>query len=272
MRGPCVERFLQGVAKIGIFAFQLAAKLLPMGNDKAFRNMNELLAALSQAERELASGTLGVEGLEVACADVRELYERLVVLRHKAREAAVAPAAKPKPAPATVPNEPAPAMVKEPAPAPATIRLDTRPPETTPRQVSLIEAIEATEATGPEKPAPAAAPEPKPALAAKPATAPKPAAVADVKKDTPTLAEKLEQAAIPDLAKAISLSHKFWFVAELFNGDRITYDKTIDLLNSMPNGAAAKDHLEREVLAKLRKPADPEALATFNELLKRRYA
>jgi hypothetical protein len=263
-----LERFLQGVAKIGIFAFELVAKLLPMGNDKAFRNMNELLAALSQAERELASGTLGVEGLEVACADARELYERLVVLRHKAREAVVAPVAKP----ATVPKEPVPTVVKEPAPEPTAIRLDTRPPEVSPRQVSLIEAIEATEATGPEKPAPVAAPTPKPSPAAKPTPAPKSTAAADAKKGAPTLAEKLEHAAIPDLAKAISLSHKFWFVAELFNGDRITYDKTIDLLNSMSDGAAAQDHLEREVLAKLRKPADPEALATFTELLKRRYA
>jgi hypothetical protein len=129
--------------------------------------------------------------------------------------------------------------------------------------VSLIEAIEATEAAAQGSVPPAPPQEP----VAPQRTTPPPGQ----KKAAPTLAEKLEQAAIPDIAKAISLSHKFWFVAELFNGDRITYDKTIDLFNSMPDGAAAQEHLEREVLAKLRKPADPEALATFTELLKRRY-
>ena len=43
-----------------------------MAKDKAFRNMNELIAALARTERELASGTLGVEGLETACGDARE--------------------------------------------------------------------------------------------------------------------------------------------------------------------------------------------------------
>ena len=179
-----------------------------MAQEKAFRNMNELITALAKAERELAGGTLGVDGLETACADARELYERLIVLRHKAREAAVA-----SPAPAVAP---------------------------------------ARTQSGVEGPAPAPAP-----ASSKPA---------------PTLAEKLEQAAIPDLAKAISLSHKFWFVAELFNGDRITYDKSIDRLNTMPDGAAAQAFVQAEVIDKLRKPADPEALATFTELVKRRYA
>jgi hypothetical protein len=231
-----------------------------MAKDKSFRNMNELLAALLKAEHELASGALDVEGLEVACADARELYERLVVLRHKAREAAVTP-----PGRAVAREEPVPEPVKPTPPDPTAIRLDTRPTDPPSRQVSLIEAIEATEAASQgTEPPPASPPEP---VAATRASAP-----TGQKRTASTLAEKLEQAAIPDLAKAISLSHTFWFVAELFNGDRITYDKTVDLLNGLADGAAAQAYFEGEVLTKLRKPADPEALATFAELLKRRYA
>jgi len=91
-------------------------------------------------------------------------------------------------------------------------------------------------------------------------------------KQQPSLAEKLEKAALGDLGKAISLSHKFWFVAELFNGDRITYEKSIEKLNSFGGAAEAQAYLEKEVLAKLKKPADPEALTTFTELVQRRYA
>ena len=146
---------------------------------------------------------------------------------------------------------------------PSAIRLDTRPPEPAPRQVSLMDAIEASEKL-PEVTAAlhvaAQASGPQQVTSTRPAQAPS------------SLAEKLEKASIPDLAKAISLSHKFWFVAELFNGDRITYDKTIDRLNGMGGLAEAEAFIRSELIAKLSKPADPEALATFNELVKRRYA
>jgi len=81
----------------------------------------------------------------------------------------------------------------------------------------------------------------------------------------------MERASIPDLAKAISLSHKFWFVAELFNGDRITYEKSIDKLNTFASHASAQAFIDTEVIARLKKPADAEALATFTELVQRRY-
>jgi len=239
-----------------------------MGKDKGFRKLGDLVSALADAERGLAAGTMGQEGLETACSDARELYERLVVLRHKAREAALAGAVaqasdKPKEetAPPVKPPPPTTVTVAE----PGGIRLDTRPPDTPPRQTSLIEAIEATEQ------------EPHTGGEGTPRSAADPPAPGDVKRDTksktsPTLAEKLEKSSIADLGKAISLSHKFWFVAELFNGDRIGYEKTIIMLNGLPGKEAALALLDDEVLPKLKKPADPEALAAFRELLERRFA
>jgi hypothetical protein len=242
-----------GDAKIGNFALDLwVRKLLHMATDKAFRTMNEL-----------GQGALGLEGLEQACGDARELYERLVILRHKAREAAVQIAPAP---PASPKKEEAPPVAAEPPP----MRLDTRPPETTPRQVSLIEAIEATEQV-PEAAAPATLPSVEPPKGSMP-TDPVSEVPARSPTSATTLAEKLERASILDLSKAISLSHKFWFVAELFNGDRINYDKTIDRLNTLASHTEAQAFLQAEVLGKLKKPADPEALATFQELIKRRYA
>ncbi|MFN6176653.1 MAG: hypothetical protein ACK46G_03865 [Flavobacteriales bacterium] len=253
-----------GDAKIGNFALDLwVRKLLHMATDKAFRTMNELVSALAKAERELGQGALGLEGLEQACGDARELYERLVILRHKAREAAVQIAPAP---PASPKKEEAPPVAAEPPP----MRLDTRPPETTPRQVSLIEAIEATEQV-PEAAAPATLPSVEPPKGSMP-TDPVSEVPARSPTSATTLAEKLERASILDLSKAISLSHKFWFVAELFNGDRINYDKTIDRLNTLASHTEAQAFLQAEVLGKLKKPADPEALATFQELIKRRYA
>lgn len=216
-----------------------------MADDKGFRKMNELVAALVKAQHGLSSGELDVAGLESACADARELYERLVVLRHKAREGK-----------SKVPETSN--LASEPAPNAPSIRLDTRPAEV-PRQTSLIEAIEATEQAE------------VPAAQVEPMKAPTTPDAASGKKSG-TLAERMEKASIPDLGKAISLSHKFWFVAELFNGDRTTYDKSIEVLNGMSDHAAAKAFIDTEVIAKLKKPADPEALSTFTELVQRRYS
>lgn len=226
-----------------------------MSTDKPFRRINELVAALAAADKGLASGTLAADGLEAACDDARELYERLVVLRHKAREAMVNP-----PSEETGNAKPMQNVLREPAvqlvPEERPVRLDTRPPVEPPsRQTSLIDAIEHTEKQEPEKIATSSA-----------------AAAQASGKAAPSVAEKLEKAAVADLGKAISLSHKFWFVAELFNGDRITYDKSIEKLNAFKDLAEASAFIATEIVAKLKKPADPEALATFNELVERRYA
>ncbi|MBX2972584.1 MAG: hypothetical protein KF797_05740 [Flavobacteriales bacterium] len=210
-----------------------------MSNDKPFRKINELVEALSAASRELGTGTLQLNGLETACGDARELYERLVVLRHKAREAATGHAATPPPT-AAAPNK-----MREAAPEQeqAPLRLDTRPaPEPASRQTSLIEAIEHTE----QEKMPAKAP-------------------------APSLAEKMEKAAVSDLNKAISLSQKFWFVAELFNGDRTAYDKAIEQLNTGKDVTGAMAFVQNEVVAKLKKPADPEAVSSFTDLVQRRH-
>lgn len=241
-----------------------------MGKDKGYRTIQELVSALADAERGLASGALQMEGLETACSDARDLYERLVVLRHKARESATSATArnsfKAEPPAALVAE--APAEVEEPAP----LRLDTRPPMVSPRQTSLIEAIE----EGSEETEEAEVPELVAELAQEVPPPPSVAATSVEKSARPakasaTLAEKLEKASITDLSKAISLSHKFWFVAELFGGDRIFYDKSIGLLNALGDKEHAISYMENDVLSKLKKTADPEALSTFMDLIDRRY-
>ena len=86
-----------------------------------------------------------------------------------------------------------------------------------------------------------------------------------------TVAGKLEHAPVADLHKAIALSQKFWFIAEIFGGQRAFYEKTINALNAMGNAQAAEANLRHEVLDKLEKPPGEDVLATFMELLHRRF-
>lgn len=200
-----------------------------MGEEKPFRTLSDLLAALSTAGSHLDQGALDLDGLDTACQDARELYERLVVIRHKAREQRHGGA----------PPEQATADP---------IRLDTRP-SILPGQTSLIDAIAATEQE--EVPAPGAKRKKEPA--------------AKARGQEPGIA-------VHDLAKAISMNHKFWFTAELFNGDRSAFEKAVDTLNGAGGREQAHAFVQAEVLAKLDKQPDEEALTAFMELLDRRFA
>ena len=239
-------------------------------DDKRYKRIQDLVKALIEAERALEKGSLNVAGLEQACDDARELYERLVVLRHKAREgerpqppaAALALAAEPPAAPPSKPKDEAPPKAPDPRPAPV-IRLDTRSEI---RQTSLIDAI--AESTGVSKSDVGAD------AIAEPETPPartrteKPVKEPAVRHRS--VADKLGQAPIPDLGKAIALSQKFWFVAELYGGDREAFEQGVEAINTASGGDEAR-RLVEEQLSRLKKAPDPEALQAFLDLVERRH-
>ena len=227
--------------------------------ENGFSTLNDLARALSAAGQGLERGDLDLDGLEQACSDAREFYERLIILRHKAREAAVGRA--PKEEDVAAKENRMRSNVAE----SSQIRLDTRPPDVSPRQTSLIDAIEHHEVVPSSIKDPVKSGDPPPA-------GEKPVKLDRIKKDKPTtLAEKLEKASITNLGKAISLSHKFWFVSELYNGDRIFYEKSIERLDAMSGRDEAETFVQQEVIANLKKPADPAALSAFMDLIERRF-
>lgn len=225
-----------------------------MEDGKPTERMNELLASLQQAVQALGTGSLSAEGLEQATAEAQALYERLVVLRHKMRERAQA-----KPA---APVEPPPAQPEMPA-----LKLDTRPAEPVVRQTSLIDAIAETENEGGRRKPKRTTPAPGGASAPAP---PVPSTEHPLPSSRSSLADRLEHAPIKDLHKAIALSQKFWFVAELFGGQRERYERTIDALNAAPDLDSAKA-VVKEVEAKLSKPPSDDVLKIFTELVERRF-
>lgn len=259
-----------------------------MNDAQPTEHMHQLLANLEQALRDLDAGNLDLDGLDKASKQAQSLYERLVVLRHKAREGQ-------RPKASSTPLS----VVKEPQAISAelpSMRLDTRPSETSPRQTSLIDAIAETETKPAKKAVPAiaektpAAPVSEEKPIAQPPMAPisievksfdmggntpprsKPTKPAE--KTTPkgpTLADKLEHAPVTDLHKAIALSQKFWFVAELFAGQRERYEKAIDSINGLKTLEDATAFVATEVLSKTGKPPAEDAVKAFSELVERRF-
>jgi hypothetical protein len=241
-----------------------------MSTERGYTRINELVAALNAAMHDMEQGRLGAQGLERTTEDARELYERLVVLRHKVREARAALSVKTaQPPPVPMASEPeAPRPTRTEAVERPPMRLDTRPdPGLPPRQTSLIDAI----AEHDEVPAVTLKVQEQAPVQAKPAEQEKPKAQAPAPAKGPSLAEKLEHAPISDLGKAITLSQKFLFLAELFGGQKEEYEKAISAINGHAFFAEAKQYLDAEVLTKLKKAPDPEALSSFMDLVERRF-
>jgi DNA-directed RNA polymerase subunit K/omega len=255
-----------------------------MSDANPTERMHLLWDSVRQALRDLDAGKLDLDGLERASTDAQALYERLIVLRHKAREAkrtaeSIPPVAKEPPpviAPAEIPN----------------LRLDTRPTEVTLRQTSLIDAIAETETPPapkaprpqPPPPAPPAPPPAAPVKAVRDDEPPKPAATdgsappkvkppkpVEKAPKGPSLGDKLESAPVADLHKAIALSQKFWFVAELFGGQRERYEKAIDAINASGSIDEARAFVSKEIIAKATRPPAEDALQAFTELVDRRF-
>ncbi len=77
---------------------------------------------------------------------------------------------------------------------------------------------------------------------------------------------------VAGLRKAIALSQKFWFVAELFGGERDRYERAIDAINGMVSKEEAESYMRTEITGKLTKPPGEEVTATFTDLLQRRFS
>ncbi len=271
-----------------------------MNEGKNYTRIGDLAKGIATDIGKLEEGKLPLPELESLADRARELHERLIVLRHKAREARVVSPV------VDVPVIAAPKAIVEVAPPvvhePPTMRLDTAP-----KQTSLIDAIAEVEVpaqkvtkpqaapvpmqdSAPEEEKPPAAPyKPEPPLPS--AKDPKPQGprvesgttplkvgqrveakpVVPTTKQAASVGEKLERSPIADLGKAVALSQKFWFVAELFSGDRNAYERAIDELNKAAGREEAKAYLKEEVVGKLKNPPGEDVLAAFNELIERRH-
>jgi hypothetical protein len=246
-----------------------------MSKSQPFKSLPALAASLQEQIQMLLDGRLSREELEALTEVSRELYERLIVLRHKAFDESV--------------KQPA-AEVETPEVSEMTFRVSLdQPEEPVPsKQVSLIDAIE--EITREEE-IPSAPAEPQPEsgaplfLAAAPASAPveftaTPAATPvaaeslndRLSKSIPaqeSLARKLENTPIADLKRAITLNQRFQFSRELFRGNNQDYEVTIDRLNTTTRDEAMKT---LENLKSRYSWSEESAVAQdFRELVERRH-
>ena len=220
-------------------------KVRDMSESSDFKSIEQLAASVKGNVDELTNGTLSVEEIEMTVSELRELYERLVVIRHKAFEE------REKPEDAVPKKEVEVEQEKEDTPqgTGSLFKLDIDQPieeKATPKnQVSLIDQIEEL---GDES------------LNDK---------VAEEVEGS--LAEKLEGGSIDDLKKAIALNQKFWFIRELFNDNKELFEKALKELDNAEDHVSAQKWFDVEVRVNLKDDHDETALRKFLELLERRF-
>lgn len=234
-----------------------------MATVNKFKSLEELVKGLAGKLGELSLGKAAIDDVDEMCHDARELYERLVVLRHRGREAMLEgkssfeiPESKPEPDT----NPPADPGNNQADQAPV-MQLDLSADIGNSGQTDLLDAI-AQEESAPE-------------------SLEEVNRTSEEKESNPTISESDDQqsvaetaanSTIADLNESIGLNQKFMFISQVFNGKKSDYALAIDKLNAMDNATEAMNY-GKELTAHLNDEADEgEAKTQFLDLIERRYS
>jgi len=241
-----------------------------MNDQVKFKRIQDLAATVLAGLDELNLGNLSIAQLEVLTENSRELFERLVVLRHKAYDQNV------KGKESTTSTH---KVEDTPGGFSIPFKIETA---VAANQVSLIDAIEEVtkqeeivEKVEPiiERPAPIIEKATPPSMSVNSANAVAAESLNDRLSKAVgainTLAQKLEHTPIPDLKRAITLNQRFQFSKELFKGNNQDYEVAIDRLNSI-NRDEALSHLE-QLKSKYAWNNESQVTLDFIDLIERRH-
>ena len=89
-------------------------------------------------------------------------------------------------------------------------------------------------------------------------------------KKSTSLADKLKQSKIKDLKSSIDINKKFSFITNLFNGSNEAYNAAINQLNNCSDGDQARLVLA-ELLTKNNWEVEDQTVTSFVEIVERRY-
>ena len=87
-----------------------------------------------------------------------------------------------------------------------------------------------------------------------------------------TVGEKLNTTKIGDLRKEIRLNQKFLFMNDLFEGEKMLYDKTIDKINTCETLLEASLFLKEEIEETYNWDSESPTVIQFKELVSRKFS
>jgi len=244
-----------------------------MNKNNCFMTIQDIINQLEELGAKLEAGRLGSEEV-IEMADLsRDLYERLVVIRHKSyedlireeRDAEVVeePAAgpldetlEPETPPVSSEKEVITEAISEKEPEPNSDRdLEVTGPvipmgsaEISPNQISLIDSIEEIKRM-------------EQSLNDK----------FQEKSEEKSLAQRLKQKPIEDLTSSIGINMKFRFITQLFNEDKAAFEVSVQKLNSFGSYIEADEYIQNTLSEQYGwNPKDP-VVKELIDLAQRRY-
>jgi hypothetical protein len=223
-----------------------------------FESMQELVNSLTKQLSVLESGHLSSSKLDKMVNNSREIYERLLVIRHKAYEAYGKNGSELKlTIDAIVHDSDSQSIVIDSSPKkvePFKLNFAPRQNDLTKNQISLIDSIEEINKQQKESCV----------------TKTLHDKLVD-KVEVSTLAEKMERLPIGDLKKAIGLNQKFLFINELFNKDQDVFESSLSTLNNFSSVIEADNFINNNLKARFNWDTSNENVKEFFELVERRY-
>lgn len=247
-------------------------------SEKKFLSMSQLSESIQERIKKLESGKLPSEELENLSNDIRDLNERMIILRYKALEKGIKissnePAKEMKPIVEAQVSHVTPEVKKEEIATPSfkfSTQVETKeeakkeePVKTSTQQNIQAAIFDAGHDTLETK---------KEVSINEKMAQEKSASIAEkyASEQKFTLAEKLKMTRINDLRSAIGINQKFLFMNDLFEGENTSFNDAITRLNSCNNGDEAHQILN-EYAQKYHWNHDGERVHQFTELIVRRY-
>jgi hypothetical protein len=86
------------------------------------------------------------------------------------------------------------------------------------------------------------------------------------------LSDRLNEAPIRDLKKAVGINDRYLFISELFRGDETMYERSIKTINNFSIYQEALYWMERELKLKLAWNMEKHSTKLFYQLVKRRFS
>lgn len=251
-------------------------------SEKKFLSMSQLSESIQERIKKLESGKLPSEELDSLTNDIRDLNDRMVILRYKALEKGIKvsvsePAKEMKPLVEAQVSHVVPEVKKEEkkeeVSAPSfkfSTQVETKeevkkeePVKTSTQQNIQAAIFDAGHDTLETK---------KEVSINEKMAQEKSTSIAEkyASEQKFTLAEKLKMTRINDLRSAIGINQKFLFMNDLFEGENTAFNDAITRLNSCNNGDEAHQILN-EYAQKYHWNHDGERVHQFTELIVRRY-
>jgi hypothetical protein len=279
-------------------------------SDDTYKSIPEIINQLKTLSDQLESGNMPASELETMLDNVRELYERMVVLRYKALEAEAKkeePVVIPGPEPEPEVKEEAP-VVEESTESFGEIKFSVGIPEEQEPEVEETRELEPEVEPEPEveqvavpevektpEPEPVEVEESAPETPIEAVNSPEKQVQPDIhpnqtnlldaieerqkeesfnekfaSSESKSVGDKLQKSRIEDLKKAIGINMKYLFMNDLFEGENTIFNEAVDQLNEFGNWDEAKSYMNT-LQEKYNWDQGHKSVVKFTELVERRY-